>query len=153
MYFVVGIDNIRTKFSTLETIGQDESGWIKYYKDENDEKWEEILVDDRSFITILKKVDLPKNVHELMELCFSSNDDNDWKGIGKLFSLGDYPYLEIEKYFLENIKVEKRKRIIFLEEFRPIDNRDIVGKHFNDIHSSYEEYKRVILSTNNLCKG
>ena len=94
MYFIIGVENINTKIETLESIGQDESGWIKYYKGNNDERWEEIIIDNRSFITILKKVDLPKKVHELMEICFSSNDENDWKGLGRLFSLGDYLYLD-----------------------------------------------------------
>jgi hypothetical protein len=152
MYFVVGIKNIKTNIKTMDRIGEDKSGWIKYYKDKNNEEWEEIVIDDRSFTTLLKKTALPKNIYELMELCFSSKNENDWQGLGQLFSQGKYAYIDIEKFLIKNPNIKKNRRLKFIESFHPIDNRDMVGKHFKDMYSSYEEYKRTIININKLCR-
>jgi len=152
MYFIT--ENIEEATKAFEQIGKDETGWIIYYKDKEQKIWEEILIDDRSFKSLLKRQDIPNDLFCMMDIVFLSSDRNDWIGLGYLLSLGDYSYKEIESYIMSNKdKIDKERLYTFSCNFKPIDNREIIGKKYDEICSSYYDYKNTISNIYSLCRN
>lgn len=152
MYFIT--ENINAVTKTFEQTGKDETGWIIYYKDKDNKIWEELVIDDRSFKSILKIKDMPNDLFSMMDIIFLSSDKDDWIGLGLILSLGNYSYKEIESFISNNVnKIDKKKLYTFLCNFKPIDNRDIIGKKYNEICSSYDEYKKTISNIYKLCRN
>jgi hypothetical protein len=143
MYFIInGIDN---KTSAMKEIGREDSGWIILYQDTNNVIWKYIIIDDRSFITLLMRNDIPNKLSELFKSVFKSEETEDQKGLALLCSTGLYNYSEIADY-LENNRNEIgiTKMNIFISNFRPRDNRKIINMNYSDIQSSYISFKESI---------
>ena len=126
-----------TKVSTYET------GWINFYYDKDSAtEWVEYYPyeEDRA-PAILKRTDLPKEVKELMGICFASKDIEDWRGLGAELSSGTYSIKEVAQVLKENAFHWPNEALKeFKSSFRPIDNRNIIGMNMEQVEKSYQEF-------------
>src|SRR5687767_515308 len=97
MYFITIPADKELFKKKLTVIRTDETGWITYYLDKDSgTEWVEYYPyeEDRA-PSILKRTDLGENLKEIMAACFSSDDVEDWRGLGAELSSGKYKISEI----------------------------------------------------------
>ncbi|WP_147275735.1 hypothetical protein [Adhaeribacter pallidiroseus] len=127
----------------LTEVRTDESGWIKYYYDKATEKeWVEYYPyqEDRA-PSILKRTDLPTELESLMNTCFSSDEVEDWRGLGAELSSKEYGISKIAKVLKANAQKWSGEALSeFKKSFRPIDNRNIIGMKMDEVEKSYREF-------------
>ena len=143
MYFIT-IPVVKERFKKeLTEVRTDESGWIKYYYDKATEKeWVEYYPypEDRA-PSILKRTDLPNDLESLMNTCFSSNEVEDWRGLGAELSSEKYRIQKIAEVLKANAQKWSEDALKeFKISFRPIDNRNIVGMKIDEVERSYREF-------------
>jgi hypothetical protein len=143
MYFItLPVDKEEFK-KKLTEVRSDETGWIKYFYDRNANKeWVEYYPYQEDRVpSILKRTDLTDNLESLMNTCLSSNDIEDWRGLGAELSSGKYDIKEIAQIFKSN-KFNWSNSALkeFKKSFRPIDSRNIIGMKIDEVEKTYREF-------------
>ncbi|GEO02545.1 hypothetical protein AAE02nite_02090 [Adhaeribacter aerolatus] len=143
MYFITIPSEKEQYKKKLTKVSTDETGWINfYYNKDSATEWVEYYPykEDRA-PAILKRTDLPKEVKELMEICFASKDIEDWRGLGAELSSGIYSIKEVAQVLKENAFNWPNEALEeFKSSFRPIDNRNIIGMNVEQVEKSYQEF-------------
>jgi len=155
MYFItIPVDKEKFKKELIE-VRTDVSGWIKYYYNKSTEQeWVEYYPyqEDRS-PSILKRTDLPDDLAGLTSACFSSDDIEDWRGLGAELSSGKYEIKKIAQVLKANAQSWPGKALSeFKKSFRPIDNRNIVGMKVEEVERSYREFTDSKKEIDNIIK-
>lgn len=143
MYFIT-IPAEKEKYKEkLTKVRTDETGWINYYYDKDSAtEWVEYYPyeEDRA-PAILKRTDLPREVTELMRICFASKDIEDWRGLGAELSSGTYNIKAVAQALKENASNWPNEALKeFKSSFRPVDNRNIIGMNIEEVEKSYNEF-------------
>lgn len=143
MYFItipVDKEQFKNKLTEVKTV---ETGWIKYFYDMNANKeWVEYYsYQEDKAPSILRRTDLPTDLKGLMNICLSSNDIEDWRGLGAELQTGRYEIKVIAQILKSNIGNWSNSALKeFNKSFRPVDSRNIVGMKIDEVEKTYREF-------------
>ena len=108
--------------------------WVSYYPYEEDRSPE-----------FIRRADFPSELGEMLKACFGSTDKFDWYGLGAHLSSKKYDIHELLKYLEENKKkIPKKALKEFGKAYRPQDTRNIIGMKYDEVCSSFEDFKRCV---------
>lgn len=141
--------------ASLVELESTDDGWTRHFLDPaTNIRWIEYFPyeDDRS-PSFMRELEIPTDIDVLLRECLTSSRKGEWIGVAAFVS-GAFDTRVVARA-LESLESEVPRKALksFGRYYQPYDRRKIVGMHYTEVESSYQEYLAAVESIEKITKS